>query len=460
MITLFVAAFVAAPLAGPPDVASPRPNVILMMADDQGYGDVGCFGHPTLRTPHLDAMAMNGIRFTRFYAAAPVCSPTRGSCLTGRHPWRYGITGANAGHLPRGEPNLAALLRERGYRTGHFGKWHLGTLTRDEIDSNRGGREKHDAHYAPPWLRGFDECFSTEAKVPTYDPMITPPRERGGVAKSLTPGEPYGTAFWTGPGRKATGDLSGDASALIMNRALEFIGRASADGPFFCVIWFHAPHLPVLAGDEHRAPYAGEPDHAAHYYGCIAALDEQVGRLRATLRKLGVADDTMVWYCSDNGPEHNAKGKPGSKGPLRGAKRSLYEGGVRVPGIVEWPGGATGGRVADAPCGTIDILPTVLDVLDVHPTAIVDALDGASILPLLRGAAWQRSRPMPFLHGGARAVVTSRWKLIRPKRQSPWELYDLLNDAAEERDIIETERETADDLIDWITAFEAQLPIR
>ncbi|MCA9321361.1 MAG: sulfatase-like hydrolase/transferase, partial [Planctomycetes bacterium] len=134
------------------------------MADDQGFGDVGFRGHPLLRTPCLDELAKVAIRFDRFYAAAPVCSPTRGSCLTGRHPFRYGIVHANQGHLPAEEVTLAEVLHEHGYRTGHFGKWHLGTMTRTTRDSNRGG-EEHAEHYSPPWEHGFDHCFSTEAKV-------------------------------------------------------------------------------------------------------------------------------------------------------------------------------------------------------------------------------------------------------------------------------------------------------
>ena len=161
-------------------IGQQRPNVILVMSDDQGWGDTGYNGHDTLKTPALDAIAAHGLRFDRWYAAAPVCSPTRGSCLTGRHPSRYGIKGANNGHVRGEEITLAEAVKRIGYRTGHFGKWHVGTLTRVGKDSNRGGARNLD-HYAPPWENGFDECFSTEAKVPTFDPMVTPGREAGGV---------------------------------------------------------------------------------------------------------------------------------------------------------------------------------------------------------------------------------------------------------------------------------------
>src|SRR5680860_108045 len=196
------------------------PNIILIMADDQGWGDAGYNGHPHLKTPHLDDMVANGVEFTRFYAASAVCSPTRGSVITGRHPLRYGICYANCGHLPAEEITLAEMVKEKGYATGHFGKWHLGTLTNTEMDANRGGQPDEEQHYSPPWENGFDVCFSTESKVPTWDPMVTPPFAAGGVSKSQTQGEYFGTAYWTGPGEKAIENLEGDDSRVIMDRVI------------------------------------------------------------------------------------------------------------------------------------------------------------------------------------------------------------------------------------------------
>ncbi|MEC8652136.1 MAG: sulfatase-like hydrolase/transferase, partial [Planctomycetota bacterium] len=287
--------------------AAQRPNVILLMADDLGWGDLGVQGHPHLHTPHLDQLAADGARFTRFHAAAPVCSPTRASCLTGRHPYRADIPNANRGHLRAEELTLPSLLKDAGYRTGHFGKWHLGTLTKTLVESNRGG-PRGSAHYAPPWERGFDACFSTEAKVPTFDPMKDPKT-----------GAPYGTHYWTGPGARVTEGLEGDDSRVIMDRALPFVRRCAEDAaPFFCVVWFHAPHLPCVASDADRARYREFGEATQHYFGCITALDRQVGRLRSTLAELGLADETMIWFCSDNGPEGQAGKAPGSSGGLRG----------------------------------------------------------------------------------------------------------------------------------------------
>ena len=369
--------------AGTGEGAASMPNVILCMADDQGWGDTGYYGHPYLKTPNLDAMSEAGLRFDRFYSGAPVCSPTRGSALTGRHPYRYGVPTANAGHIRDQEITLAEFLKGHGYSTGHFGKWHLGTLTNEREDGRRGGRDPE--HYAPPWEHGFDESFSAEVQMPTWDPMVD---------------QAFPSKYWTGPGKFAVENLDGDDSRVIMDRAIPFIRSAvAASKPFFAVIWFHTPHRPVLAGPEHRSMYEALSEGEQHYYGCITALDEQVGRLRSELRQLGVSDDTMLWYCSDNGPEgrtSHASTDRGSTGGLRGRKRSLFEGGVRVPGILEWPSRVEAGRSTNIPCSTSDYVPSVADVLG---SAIADdgrPLDGVSLLPLIDGAMERRGKPIAF----------------------------------------------------------------
>jgi arylsulfatase A-like enzyme len=422
---LAVACSPLAPNADPP--GPDRPNIVLLMADDLGWGDPGFQGNETIRTPELDSMAAAGMRFTRFYSGAPVCSPTRGSALTGRHPYRYGIVHANKGHLPAHETHLAPALRELGYRTGHFGKWHVGTLTRKDRDSNRGGPQGVK-HYAPPWERGFDVCFSTEAKVPTWNPMVDP--EGGGS---------YGTAYWVGEEMRATENLEGDDSRIIMDRAIPFVRGAAASGaPFFAVIWFHTPHLPVIAGPDHLAPYSEFPEKEAHYYGAITAMDEQIGRLRAELRELGIARDTMLFFCSDNGPEGQASA-PGSTGGLRGRKRSLHEGGIRVPAIWEWPARIEGGGLTDSAAVTSDYLPTLFEVLGLALPADRES-DGTSLLPLLDDPARKRPRGIAFQSGKQIALIEQRWKLIGTDRapaddpRAGFQLYDLTEDPTESRD--------------------------
>lgn len=414
------------------------PNVVLIMADDLGWGDVGCYhdGSP-IRTPHLEAMAAGGVRFERFYSASAVCSPTRASCLTGRHPERMGIVHANKGHLPAEERNLAGILAKAGYRTGHFGKWHLGTLTTGVKDSNRGGPQGK-AHFAPPWERGFEVCFSTEAKVPTWDPLIRPKdAETSGTWWSPAgdrPAEAYGTRYWDEKGAEQKDNLEGDDSRVVMDRAVTFIrGAVTAKEPFLAVVWFHTPHLPVVTGGKYAEMYAGHGGHERSYYGCITAMDEQVGRLRALLRELGVAEDTMVWFCSDNGPEGNAK-SPGQTAGLKGRKRDLYEGGVRVPGILEWPAGVgTSGRVVTAPAVTSDYLPTVLAAAGLEVPAD-RPLDGVDLLPVLRGERKERGAGIGFSFAGQDAWVTDDWKVIRPRKGKAWELYHLPEDPGERRD--------------------------
>lgn len=430
---------------------APRPNIILMMADDLGYGDTGYQGHPLLHTPHLDEMAAAGLRFDRFYASSPVCSPTRGSCLTGRHPYRYGIVGANRGHLPARERNLAEILGAEGYRTGHFGKWHLGTLTREGRDSNRGG-DRNLEHYAPPWEHGFEVCFSTEAKVPTRDPMVTPDKLAGGVGNK-TPGDPYGTAYWTGPEQRETENLAGDDSRIIMDRVVPFLqDSVAADRPFFAVVWFHAPHLPVVAGPQDLALYPDLEEKTRHYYGCITAMDRQIGRLRQALTELGVRDDTLLWFASDNGPEGKEGQGPGASGGLRGRKRSLYEGGIRVPGLLEWPAVIPAGRTVEAPVCTSDYLATILDLLGGESER---PLDGVSLVPWIEGGDGPRSRPIGFEAGNQVALIGDRYKLVRVGQDRPYQLFDLIDDPAEQADLAAEQPERVEAMIEHLTAWRA-----
>lgn len=440
--------------------AGETPNFVLVMCDDLGWGDVGFNGNQKIRTPHLDEMAANGLRFTRFYAASAVCSPTRGSVVTGRHPFRYGIPHANRGHLKPQELTLAEWLKTQGYRTGHFGKWHLGTLTKTIRDSNRGG-PKGAMHYSPPWKNGFEVCFSTEAKTPTYDPMRKPVGKAPNIGwDHLTdddPSEPYGTFYWNEQGQRVTENLDGDDSRVIMDRAVPFIERAAAEQQsFFAVIWFHTPHLPVVAGPKHAALYKQYDSYTKNYYGCITAMDEQIGRLRATLRKAGVAKNTLVAFCSDNGPEGNSKA-PGSTGPFRGRKRDLLEGGVRVPALIEWPAEVDPGDSTDFPAVTSDYFPTIVSLANKEPLAGFDRpMDGVSLSHVLRDPSRQmRKKPIGFRFGNQWAWHEGRYKLIHigrtqqgnnqqrkqgqnrqgPQREPRPQLFDLQTDPGETEDL-------------------------
>ncbi len=420
-----------------------KPNVILCMCDDLGWGDVGFNGSKIAKTPHLDAMAAKSLKFTRFYAGAPVCSPTRGSAITGRHPFRYGITFANTGHMKKQEVTLAEAVKTQGYATGHFGKWHLGTLTTKVKDANR-GRPGDATHYATPSMHGFDVYFATESKVPTWDPAIVPAKFSGEgqsrhygwiPVEDKSQARPYGTYYWDGEEHAVTEDLDGDDSRVIMDRAVPFIrGAVKAGKPFLAVVWFHTPHLPVVTGKRYRDLYPGRSLKEQLYFGCISAMDEQVGRLRKELRDLGVADDTILLFCSDNGPEN---GTPGTTGGFRARKRSLYEGGVRVPGLVEWPAKITKARSTDIPAVTSDYFPTVLDALGFKSAGIPKPTDGVSLLPLIEGKMTERPRPIGFQSRSMATLSDNRYKLVMltHRKGNRIELYDLPADPSETTDV-------------------------
>ncbi len=448
--------------------AENRPNIILLMADDQGWGDAGYQGHPDLKTPGLDSMAHDGMRFNRFYAGAPVCSPTRGSALTGRHPYRFGVFFANTGHLLDREITIAELLKSRGYATGHFGKWHLGTLTTTIKDANRGGPQSRK-HFSPPSKNGFAESFSTESKTPTFDPLLRPKTATGkhwwNPVIDAADANPYGTNYWRN-GRRVTDSLRGDDSEIIMNEALRFIGsRVATKQPFFSVIWFHAPHLPVVASKEDRQPFQKHDLYKQHYLGSIVALDRQLMRLRSELKRLDVADHTLLCYCSDNGPEGKVSA-PGTAGSLRGRKRSLYEGGIRVPGLVVWPGRIRPGSVTEMPASTSDYLPTILDMLDIK---MPDdrPLDGVSLLPVFSEPTARRPRGLGFESGTQAAWIQNRYKLYTsglPDRKKndqtksnkgtpTYELYDLKTDPIESRNLANTAPDLLKSLVSQLTAW-------
>lgn len=424
-----------------------RPNIILIMTDDQGWGDAGYQGHPELKTPNLDKMAAKGLVFNRFYAAAPVCSPTRGSVLTGRHPYRYGIPYANTGHIKKEEILLPEVLKEQGYTTGHFGKWHLGTMDKHVKESNRGGYARHVQHYAPPWENGYDVCFATESKMPTWDPMINPDHQVNGANKGQKAGDSFGSYYWTGPGMLATENLEGDNSRVIMDRVIPFINRAVGNKqPFFTTIWFHTPHSPVITGEKYRRMYPEVSEEKQHYFGSITAMDEQIGRLRQALKAAGIAENTMIWFCSDNGPaaegggpgRHPGARQQGVTGGFKGRKGSLYEGGVRVPGILEWPAKIKEHRETDFPAVTSDYLPTVIDLLNIGTDP--RRLDGISLMPVIEGNHHHmRNKPIGFqsrFEGQEWQVWNeNQYKLVHKVDDQEFLLFDLYSDPYETTDI-------------------------
>ena len=441
--------------SGPQTDESDLPNIILVMSDDQGWGDVGYNGNPVVKTPHLNAMAEECLRLDRFYAAAPVCSPTRGSCLTGRHPFRYNIPYAGQGHLPHEEITLATALKTAGYATGHFGKWHVGQLSKT-LKQSEFPVPADPTYYAPPWVHGFDECCSTESMMPTYNPYyhdcgpIGTEGYRFIMDKPVARGDRSGVrwqgSYWTGPGQIVDHNIPGDDSTFIMDRALDFLDRKFADHqPVFSCIWFHTPHTPIVAGNDMRELYSELSLPEQHWYGCLTAMDLQVGRLRKYLRDKGVAENTILWFCSDNGPSfvHDLN----SAGPFRGKKATLWEGGVRVPGIVEWPAELKGGRVLGAPICTSDFYPTLLNAAGVEMER-QPPLDGIDAMPILTGATDRRESAIgfdsPIKEPDSNNQSTDRlqatwttddYKLSTFDDGQTWQLYDMNKDPEEQNDV-------------------------
>jgi arylsulfatase A-like enzyme len=450
-------------LSAPPAPAADapgKPNVVLVMADDQGWGDVAYNGHPHLRTPNFDAMAREAIRFDRFHAAAPVCSPTRASVLTGRNPNRMATF--KWGHPIRPqETTIAQVLRAAGYRTGHFGKWHLGSVQKDGLST--------------PGKCGFDEWVS----APNFfdlDPVLS---DRGKAA-----------------------EFRGDSSDVTAELAVRFLRDCAAKKqPFLAVVWFGSPHAPHRALPADAKPYADRPAAERNFLGEITAMDRAFGRIRAEVKRLGLADDTVLWYCSDNG----ALPKVGSSGGRRGAKGQVYEGGLLVPALLEWPSRYPKPRVIDVSCVTSDIYPTVLEWAGARADR-QPPLDGVSLVPLLDGKAAARSKPIGFwdhptagvatpskewmdellaeqkagrepadpkkLFADAGKITTKHpldrfpghaawldgtWKLHRVEAAKSdgvrWELYDLAADPKESRDLLAAEPQRAAAMRKELTAW-------
>lgn len=418
-----------------------KPNILLVMADDLGWGDVGFNGNEVIKTPHLDEMAGNGLRFARFYTASPLCSPTRGSCLTGRYPWRFGILAAHTGGMRMAETTVAEVAKSQGYRTGFFGKWHLGWIKPEE--------KLPRGHYSPPWHHGFEETFATTSAVPTWNPTVTPDwKSNAKVGEPFKGGMPY-----VENGTEVSENMEGDDSRIIMDRVLPFIEKSATEKkPFLACVWFHTPHEPVVAGPEYRKLYPKNGLRKQNYYGCITAMDEQIGRLRAHLRELGIEKNTLIFFTSDNGPSDPlARQGIASAGPFRGHKHTMYEGGLRVPAVIEWPGQITPGTATDTLAATVDYFPTVVDLTGAKQEVKTKIpIDGFSLVGAMKGQALERPSPLFFGYRrlvsdiDGQALVEIRYKLLhRAKSGGGYELYDLIEDPAETQNLIDQKPEIA-----------------
>ena len=379
-------------------------NVILVMADDQGWGQTGYYNHPILKTPHLDRMAKNGLRFDRFYAGGPVCSPTRATVLTGRTHDRTGVL--DHGYpLRKQEKTLSEAMRKKGYATAHFGKWHLNGLRGPGVPII-----KNDTH--GPGGFGFDYWLSV---TNFFD--LNPVMSRNGSFENF----------------------SGDSSEIIVNEALEFITQKSRSNiPFFVVIWYGTPHSPWMTLDKDKVPFENLNEQSMNHYGELVAMDRSIGTLRAGLKKLNINQETLVWFTSDNGglPRIN----PSTTGGLRDFKGSLYEGGIRVPAIIEFPK-MIKPRVTNYTASAADIFPTIADVCDLPDNSMLTPQDGISLTPLFKKELINRKRPIVFHSRGRSALISNNHKILSfPKKgkkdSNTYELYDLNKDPSESTNLL------------------------
>jgi arylsulfatase A-like enzyme len=376
-----------------------RPNIIFVMADDMGWGETSYRNHPVLKTPHLDDMATAGLRLDRFYAGCPVCSPTRATVLTGRSNDRTGVL-SHGYALRRQEKTIAQALKKAGYVTGHFGKWHLNGLRGPGVPILA-----NDAH--SPGVFGFDEWVSI---TNFFD--LNPILSRQGTFE----------------------EFEGDSSEIVVSEGLKFTDRhRNNENPFFAVLWFGTPHSPFRALPEDRKPFDHLDSASANHYGELVALDRSIGTLRQRLREYGIAEQTLLVFCSDNGGL--PKVTPETVGHLRGFKGSVYEGGLRVPAIIEWPGVIVP-RVTKHPACTMDLFPTIADLLQLPPDALTQPVDGTSLLPLFKNDLSTREMPIAFRFREQAALVDNRYKIVCPNlSKQRFEVYDLESDPAEAHDL-------------------------
>ena len=410
---------------------STKPNVILIMADDLGWGDVGFNGNKKIITPQMDELAAQGIKLNNFYAAAPLCSPTRASVLTGRNPFRQGIFAAHTAGMRIGEVTIAEVLKKEGYATGLFGKWHIGRIEPDEVQSR--------GNYSPPKHHGFEEVFATKSAVPTWNPTKSPPNWKSyGYKKDGS----WGGSRYLHNDVPVTENLEGDDSRIIMDRALPFIDKSADDGkPFLAAIWFHTPHEPIWAGPEYLAKYPDLPEEQKHLYGTITAMDEQIGRLRSYLKAKGIEDNTIIFFTSDNGPgDPQVKSGVASAGPYRGHKHQMWEGGLRVPSLIYWPAKIRQGFETNFQANTNDYFPTILDILNIKPKKSIP-LDGISLLPMMQGEATERdgifASGYQRLYEGKElyALIDGRYKIVIPDKGEKIMLFDIEADPTESKDL-------------------------
>ncbi len=413
-----------------------RPNFVIIFADDQGYQDVGCFGSPHINTLNLDRMAAEGMRFTDFYSAASVCSPSRAALLTGCYPPRVGITKVlfprdNIGLNPK-EITIADALKSRGYACACVGKWHLGHLPEFLPTSNG-----FDSYFGIPYSNDMDGVKGKDRNL-----------DRAWQQKDFSP--------WNVPlmRNEEVIERPADQTTLIeryTQEAVKFIGK-NKNKPFFLYLPHTMPHVPLFVSDEF---YIEDAQKA--YKATIEQIDWSVGRVLSALKKAGVDRNTLVVFTSDNGPWLGKKHHGGCALPLRDGKFSTYEGGMREPTIMRWPGKIPAGEVCGEVCSTIDLLPTLAGLAggEVPTDRVIDGKDIRSLMFAEPGAKSPHEAFFYYRGTNLEAVRSGKWKLRRNKKKT--ELYDLEADISEKNNLADEHPEIVKRLADMMEEFDSQL---
>ena len=459
---------------------TPRdPNFVFVLADDLGYGDVGYNGGLP-ETPYLDAMAAgeNSLLLTRSYSGGPVCSPTRGTVLTGRNHNRYCIWSANLGvgcndsqcptsmPLPTSEISVAQILRSRGYHTAMFGKWHIGDL-------RRLGRGHGIWPVSHPGMHGFEEWLVTERSGITATPNC------GCFQNATCITGHYGDKpacknyyFYSKDEEEVKGypePIRGDDSHFILEKFHKYLDKVTkSNQPFFAFLSLHTVHGRYIAIEPYKSHYMkkGYDEKTSDYYGAISAMDAVVGKVRELLREYNVSENTLLWFTSDNGPEMRS---PGSAGGLRDKKGTLFEGGIRVPSIIEWPKMIPTNRQSSFPVVTSDLLPTVCEIVGVEPPRD-RPIDGMSIMTLIQQRTSQRERPIAFASNIRKGNFNSSYTVVlngdkyklmldyNGRRVVGSQLYDIVHDPTESENIASAHPDVvtamSTELQNWIQSVE------
>lgn len=434
-----------------------KPNFVIFYTDDQGWGDLSCYGATDFRTPNLDALANSGVRFTGWYSNAPVCSASRASLMTGRYPQRAGTpgifgSGRAAPGMPPDEVTLAEALKPAGYRTGLMGKWHLG-----------GGPEFR------PNQQGFDEFFGFHSGcIDNYSHIYY--WGQGGQK-----GRPPFHDLWRNDAE--VWENGQFFTELVTREAVRFLGE-NRSRPFFLYVAYNLPHYPTHPLERYweRVKHIQDPQRRTQA-ACVAAVDDSVGTVVAELKRLGLLENTLIFYSSDNGPSEEQRNflddsmrfyRGGSAGPFRGHKFSLFEGGIRMPAVMSWPGILPSGKVLDEVGATMDIFPTFVNLAGAEmPRDRV--MDGKDVFPMVaRGApSPHRDQPVFWANGNQRAVRRGQWKLVLNPRFDSDEtakdqvfLADLEKDRGEKTNLADKNPDLVKELTGLIGVWEKEVTRR